>query len=147
MKNGIFKDYLAAVLKEARVAAYYADKDHKVIGFTPDGSIGYFCKTESFPFKLSDGESNIFADFYKKGLQTSEDAISLSGEMRIITIKGKQTEVVRIGNKWINKKLLKHLESGSRFTGPDDASLQPVYVWEGNNLVAFIMPTRVKEDK
>lgn len=135
----IYNEIIKARLKDERV--FLGDFDDETIGVSTNGCVMYLVPKSDF---LLD-ESKILGTRSKVNFQNYKEPDSLmdaiqSNEYR--ELKGRM--FVKIGNKYIDKKLLQNFESPSFKT--TDNKYSAVYVYELDTLVGLVMPVNIKED-
>ena len=138
----IYNEVVKERLKDnGRVFMGYLDED--TIGVTTDGFVMYFIPKKEFLLDVKTLLKNNHTTNLE-GFKESKDLkkIFKTNEYR----KEKNRQLVKIGNKYFNEKLLKNFEKYATFESTDSPT-SPAYIYENDVLVGLVMPVRVKEEE
>ena len=128
----------ASLNKNSRI---YLGRLEDKIAISTDGFIMYFVPEKDFIFdieKILRGGSRFNAHKLTKDAPKAKP-ISKTGEMKELLGK----IAVKIGDKWVNEKYLKAFENPTFKTA--DNYIDPVYVYEDDEMVGLVMPIRVRD--
>lgn len=142
----ILKKDLALKNKNKRIW-YAVDEEKEIIFCTLDSIVGYFIPLADFKIDVSKlnegGESNIHS-FYpdtKTIKPATRENIS-----KVINNNGADITVTKIGNKWVNVKLLAYFDKGATFGTNPDSTTSIVYIYENDTLVGLVCPMRMPNE-
>lgn len=124
-----------------RVFMGYLDKG--TIGVSTDGFVMYFIPKKEF---LLDVET-LLKDNYTSNLENFKEPKDLKEIFKTNKYcKVKNRQLVKIGNKYFDEKLLKNFEKYATFKSTDSPTSQ-AYIYENDVLVGMVMPVRVEEEE
>ena len=136
----VYDEIIKASLNNEKVIIHLGKIEDK-IAISTDGFIMYFVPEKDFIFdaeKILRGRSKFNANELTKD-EPKAKPIGKTGEMKELLGK----IAVKIGDKWVNEKYLKAFENPTFKTA--DNYIDPVYVYEDDELVGLVMPIRVRD--
>ena len=136
----VYDEIIKASLNNDKAKIFLGKLEDK-IAVSTDGFIMYFVPEKDFIFdieKILRGGGRFNANEFTKD-EPKAKPINETSEMKKLLGK----IAVKIGDKWVNEKYLKVFESPTFKT--TDNYIDPVYVYEDDELVGLVMPIRVRD--
>ena len=136
----VYDEIIKASLNNDKAKIFLGKLEDK-IAVSTDGFIMYFVPEKDFIFdieKILRGRGRFNAKELTKDEPNAKPA-SRTGETKELLGK----IAVKIGDKWVNEKYLKAFENPT-FKNTDNY-IDPVYVYEGDELVGLVMPIRIRD--
>ena len=65
--------------------------------------------------------------------------------IKVFNNNGKDITITKIGNKWVNVKLLAYFDKDATFMSDPNSSISMIWVYENDELCGLVMPVRVPE--
>lgn len=135
-------------LKDKRIH-YAVDKKKDLIFCTPDSIVGYFIKGADFKIdvnKLNDPAYHERIDYFYPDATIVKPAV----KENIIKVfnsnnNGKDITIIKIGNKWVNVKLLAYFDKDATFATDPNSTTSMIWVYKDDELCGLVMPIRVPE--
>ena len=126
---------------------YAVDQKKGLIFCTPDSIVGYFIKCEDF--KIDVNKLNALAYHERIDYFYPDAAIVKPAPKENITTifndNGKSIAITKIGNKWVNVKLLAYFDKNATFMSDPNSTTSMIWVYENDELCGLIMPVKVPE--
>ena len=138
----VYDEIIKASLNNEKAIIHLGKTEDK-IAISTDGFIMYFVPEKDFIFdieKILRGRGSFNAKELTKN-ETNAKTVSKTGEMAELLGK----IAVKIGDKWVNEKYLKAFENPTFKT--TDNYIDPVYVYEDDELVGLVMPIQSGEKR
>ncbi len=133
-------------LKDKRIH-YAVDKKKDLIFCTPDSIVGYFIKGADFKIdvnKLNEPAYHERIDYFYPDATIVKPAVK-ENITRVFNSNGKDIAITKIGNKWVNVKLLAYFDKDATFATDPNSTISMIWVYEDDELCGLIMPIRVPE--
>ena len=133
-------------LKDKRIH-YAVDQKKGLIFCTPDSIVGYFIKCEDFKIdvnKLNDLAYHERIDYFYPDATIVKPALK-ENISKILNDNGKDITITKIGNKWVNVKLLAYFDKNATFMSDPNSTISMIWVYENDELCGLVMPVRVPE--
>lgn len=124
---------------------YAIDQKNGLIFCTSDSVVGYFIKYEDFKIdvnKLNDLAYHECIDYFYPNITVVKPALK---ENIITTLNdnGKDITITKIGNKWVDVKLLAYFDKDATFMSDPNSTISMIWVYENDELCGLVMPVRV----
>lgn len=124
---------------------YAVDQKKGLIFCAPDATVGYFIKCEDFKIdvnKLNNLEYHERIDYFYPAAAIVEPAPK-GNTTTILNDKGKDITITKIGNKWVNVKLLAYFDKNATFMSDPNSTTSTIWVYENDELCGLVLPERV----
>lgn len=135
-------------LRGSKGINYAIDKNKGIIFCTLDRFVGYFIKQADFKLDIDKLEGSARQDikyFYPD--TTVIKPATKENISKIVTLDGEEVNATKIGNKWINVKLLKYFDKDATFETNPDTTKALVYVYENGELAGLVCPIRMPSEE
>lgn len=133
-------------LKDKRIH-YAVDQKKGLIFCALDSFVGYFIKYEDF--KIDIDKLNDLAYHERIGYFYPDAAIAKPAPKENITTilndNGEDITITKIGNKWVNVKLLAYFDKNATFMSDPNSTISTIWVYENDELCGLVLPVRVPE--
>ena len=126
---------------------YAVDQKKGLIFCTPDSIVGYFIKCEDFKIdvnKLNDLAYHERIDYFYPDAAIVKPALK-ENIIKVFNNNGKDITITKIGNKWVNVKLLAYFDKDATFMSDPNSTISMIWVYENDELCGLVMPVRVPE--
>ena len=133
-------------LKDKRIH-YAVDQKKGLIFYTPDSIVGYFIKCEDFKIdvdKLNEPAYHERIDYFYPNAAIVKPALK-ENIIKVFNNNGKDITITKIGNKWVNVKLLAYFDKDATFMSDPNSTISMIWVYENDELCGLVMPVRVPE--
>lgn len=135
-------------LKDKRIH-YAVDRKKDLIFCTSNSIVGYFIKCEDFKIdvdKLNEPAYHECIDYFYPDAAIVKPALK-ENITKVFNDNGKDITITKIGNKWVNVKLLAYFDKDATFMSDPNSTISTIWVYENDELCGLVMPVRVpKED-
>ena len=126
---------------------YAVDQKKGLIFCTPDSIVGYFIKDKDFKIdvnKLNDLAYHERIDYFYPNAAIVKLALK-ENITKVLNDNGKDITITKIGNKWVNVKLLAYFDKDATFMSDPNSDTSMIWVYEDGELCGLVMPVRVPE--
>ena len=126
---------------------YAVDQKNGLIFCTPDSIVGYFIKCEDFKIdvnKLNDLAYHERIDYFYPDAAIVKPALK-ENIIKVFNDNGKDITITKIGNKWVDVKLLAYFDKDATFMSDPNSDTSMIWVYEDDELCGLVMPVRVPE--
>lgn len=134
-------------LKDKRIH-YAVDRKKDLIFCTPNPIVGYFIKCEDFKIdvdKLNEPAYHERIDYLYPDAAIVKPAPK-ENITKVFNSNGKDITITKIGNKWVDVKLLAYFDKDATFmSDPNSSTTSPIWVYENDELCGLVMPVKVPE--
>lgn len=124
---------------------YAVDQKKGLIFCTPDPTVGYFIKCEDFKIdvnKLNDLAYHERIDYFYPDMTVVQPAPK-GNTTTILNDNGKDITITKIGNKWVNVKLLAYFDKDAIFMSDPNSTTSTIWVYENDELCGLVMPRMI----
>ena len=133
-------------LKDKRIH-YAVDQKNGLIFCTPNSFVGYFIKCEDFKIdvnKLNDLAYHERIDYFYPDAAIVKPVLK-ENITKVFNDNGKDITITKIGNKWVDVKLLAYFDKDATFMSDPNSTISMIWVYENDELCGLVMPVRVTE--
>lgn len=126
---------------------YAVDQKKGLIFCTSDSIVGYFIKCEDFKIdvnKLNDLAYHERIDYFYPDAAIVKPALK-ENITKVFNDNGEDITITKIGNKWVNVKLLAYFDKDATFMSDPNSDTSMIWVYEDDELCGLVMPVRVPE--
>lgn len=126
---------------------YAVDQKNGLIFCTPDATVGYFIKCEDFKIdidKLNEPAYHERIDYFYPNAAIVKPAPK-ENITKVFNNNGKNITITKIGNKWVNVKLLAYFDKDATFMSDPNSTTSMIWVYENDELCGLVMPRIVSE--
>lgn len=131
-------------LKDKRIH-YAVDKKKNLIFCAPNSTVGYFIKYEDFKIdvdKLNEPAYHEHIYYFYPDAAIVKPAPK-ENITTILNDNGKDITITKIGNKWVNVKLLAYFDKNATFMSDPNSTMSTIWVYENDELCGLVLPVRV----
>lgn len=124
---------------------YAVDQKKGLIFCTTDSMVGYFIKCEDFKIdvnKLNDLAYHERIDYFYPNAAIVKPALK-ENITKVFNDNGKDITITKIGNKWVDVKLLAYFDKDATFMSDPNSDTSMIWVYENDELCGLVMPVRV----
>ena len=133
-------------LKDKRIH-YAVDRKKDLIFCTPNPIVGYFIKCEDFKIdvdKLNEPAYHERIDYLYPDAAIVKPAPK-ENITKVFNSNGKDITITKIGNKWVDVKLLAYFDKDATFMSDPNSTTSMIWVYENDELCGLVIPVRVPE--
>lgn len=126
---------------------YAVDQKKGLIFCTPNSIVGYFIKCEDFKIdidKLNELAYHERIDYFYPDAAIVKPAPK-ENITKVFNSNGKDITITKIGNKWVDVKLLAYFDKDATFMSDPNSTTSMIWVYENDELCGLVMPVRVPE--
>ena len=126
---------------------YAVDQKKGLIFCTSNSTVGYFIKGEDFKIdidKLNEPAYHERIDYFYPDITVVKPAPK-ENITEVFNNNGKDITITKIGNKWVNVKLLAYFDKDATFMSDPNSTISMIWVYENDELCGLVMPVRVPE--
>lgn len=126
---------------------YAVDQKKDLIFCTSNSTVGYFIKGEDFKIdidKLNEPAYHERIDYFYPDAAIVKPAPK-ENITEVFNNNGKDITITKIGNKWVNVKLLAYFDKDATFMSDPNSTISMIWVYENDELCGLVMPVRVPE--
>lgn len=126
---------------------YAVDRKKDLIFCTPNSIVGYFIKGADFKIdvdKLNEPAYHERIDYFYPDTTIVKPAVK-ENITRVFNSNGKDITITKIGNKWVNVKLLAYFDKDATFATNPNSTTSIIWIYENDELCGLVMPVKVPE--
>lgn len=126
---------------------YAVDQKKGLIFCTPNSIVGYFIKCEDFKIdidKLNELAYHERIDYFYPDAAIVKPAPK-ENITKVFNSNGKDITITKIGNKWVDVKLLAYFDKDATFMSDPNSTTSMIWVYENDELCGLVIPVRVPE--
>lgn len=134
-------------LKDKRIH-YAVDRKKDLIFCTSNSIVGYFIKCEDFKIdvdKLNEPAYHERIDYFYPDAAIVKPALK-ENITKVFNNNGKDITITKIGNKWVDVKLLASLSKYASFMADPNSTMSTIWVYENDELCGLVLPVKVPEE-
>ena len=131
-------------LKDKRIH-YAIDRKKDLIFCAPNSIVGYFIKSEDFKIdidKLNDLAYHEHIYYFYPDAAIVKPALK-ENITKVFNTNGKDITITKIGNKWVDVKLLAYFDKDATFMSDPNSTISTIWVYENDELCGLVIPARV----
>ncbi len=131
-------------LKDKRIH-YAVDRKKDLIFCAPNSIVGYFIKSEDFKIdidKLNDLAYHEHIYYFYPDAAIVKPALK-ENITKVFNTNGKYITITKIGNKWVDVKLLAYFDKDATFMSDPNSTISTIWVYENDELCGLVIPARV----
>ena len=133
-------------LKDKRIH-YAVDQKKDLIFCTSNSFVGYFIKGEDFKIdidKLNEPAYHERIDYFYPDAAIVKPAPK-ENITTVLNNNGKDITITKIGNKWVDVKLLAYFDKNATFMSDPNSTISPIWVYENDELCGLVLPRIVSK--
>ena len=126
---------------------YAVDQKKGLIFCSLDPAVGYSIKCADFKIdvnKLNDLAYHERIDYFYPNAAIVKPALK-ENIIKVFNNNGKDITITKIGNKWVDVKLLAYFDKDATFMTDPNSTISIIWVYENDELCGLVMPARVTE--